>query len=178
MTLPLADEVFDALGDHTRRQLLRAIGDEPVAVGVLAERVAVGRPAVSKHLKVLQGAGLVSHHSVGTRNLYALAPEGYAVAQRWFADTWTAALTAFAGISSSRNDAAAPADRGRRHGRPRLRRVHHRDRPVVAPGAVQRGRGVPTTHQKPRTRLSSVRSAARQRDLVGIGDGSAYPPHA
>ena len=66
MTLPLADEVFDALGDHTRRQLLRAIGDEPVAVGVLAERVAVGRPAVSKHLKVLQGAGLVSHHSVGT----------------------------------------------------------------------------------------------------------------
>ena len=60
------------------------------------ERVAVGRPAVSKHLKVLQGAGLVSHHSVGTRNLYALAPEGYAVAQRWFADTWTAALTAFA----------------------------------------------------------------------------------
>ena len=96
MTLPLADDVFDALGDHTRRQLLRAIGDEPVAVGVLAERVAVGRPAVSKHLKVLQGAGLVCHHSVGTRNLYALAPEGYAVAQRWFADTWTAALTAFA----------------------------------------------------------------------------------
>ena len=39
MTLPLADEVFDALGDHTRRQLLRAIGDKPVAVGVLAERV-------------------------------------------------------------------------------------------------------------------------------------------
>jgi len=32
----------------------------------------------------------------GHRNLYALAPEGYAVAQRWFADTWTAALTAFA----------------------------------------------------------------------------------
>ena len=79
----------------TLRQLLRAIGDEPVAVGVLAERVAVGRPAVSKHLKVLQGAGLVSHHSVGTRNVCALAPEGYAVAQRCFADTWTAALTAF-----------------------------------------------------------------------------------
>ena len=60
MTLPLADEVFDALCDHTRRQLLRAIGDEPVAVGVLAERVAVGRPAVSKHLKVLERAQLIA----------------------------------------------------------------------------------------------------------------------
>jgi len=40
----------------------------------MAERLPVGRPAVSKHLRVLSKAGLVEHSSVGTRNRYALAP--------------------------------------------------------------------------------------------------------
>jgi DNA-binding transcriptional ArsR family regulator len=56
----------------------------------------VGRPAVSKHLRVLEGAGLVRHRSRGTRNLYALAPEGMAVAQQWLVGMWDTALDAYA----------------------------------------------------------------------------------
>ena len=59
-------------------------------------RCPVGRPAVSKHLRVLEGAGLVEHRSVGTRNLYALAPEGFTALQQWLVQTWDEALGAYA----------------------------------------------------------------------------------
>jgi DNA-binding PadR family transcriptional regulator len=45
---------------------------------------------VSKHLRVLSNAGLIEHRSAGTRNLYALAPDGMAAAQQWLAGTWDA----------------------------------------------------------------------------------------
>lgn len=43
---------------------------------------------MSKHLRVLSGAGLIEHRSIGTRNLYALAPGGLAAVQQWLAGTW------------------------------------------------------------------------------------------
>src|SRR5579875_1868221 len=91
-----ADAVFDALGEPVRRRILELLRDGPTPVGALAERLPVGRPGVSKHLKVLSGAGLIEHQSVGTRNLYALAPAGLAAAQQWLVQTWDTALGAFA----------------------------------------------------------------------------------
>src|SRR4051812_25957086 len=90
------DEVFDALGEPVRRQIVARLREGPTPVGKLADQLTVGRPAVSKHLRVLEGAGLVSHESRGTRNLYALAPEGMAVAQQWLVGMWDAALAAYA----------------------------------------------------------------------------------
>jgi DNA-binding transcriptional ArsR family regulator len=75
-------------------KLLVALG--PTPVGQLAERLPVGRPAVSKHLRVLSNAGLIEHHSAGTRNLYALAPGGMAAAQQWLVQTWDTVLAAYA----------------------------------------------------------------------------------
>ena len=91
-----ADDVFDALGDPTRRQIIARLRPGPTPVGKLADQLTIGRPAVSKHLRVLEGAGLVQHESRGTRNLYALAPEGMAVAQQWLVGMWDTALAAFA----------------------------------------------------------------------------------
>jgi len=71
----------------------------------------VGRPAVSKHLRVLGNAGLIEHHSVGTRNLYLLAPGGMAIAQRWLVQTWDTALAAYAAEVSQA--AAAGPGQGR-----------------------------------------------------------------
>jgi DNA-binding transcriptional ArsR family regulator len=88
--------VLDALGDSTRRQILEALRAGPKPVGSLADQLPVGRPAVSKHLKILQGVGLVTHRSVGTSNLYALDPDGPRVVQQWLLDQWGAALDAFA----------------------------------------------------------------------------------
>jgi len=75
-----AEAVFDALGEPVRRRILELLHDGPAAVGQLAQRLPVGRPAVSKHLRVLSNAGLVEHSSAGTRNLYVLAPGGMAAA--------------------------------------------------------------------------------------------------
>jgi DNA-binding transcriptional ArsR family regulator len=91
-----AEAVFDALGDPTRRQILRALSGGAKPVGELANELPVRRPAVSKHLRVLQGAGLVSYEAHGTRHLYALAPAGYVAAQQWFVETWDTVLDAFA----------------------------------------------------------------------------------
>lgn len=90
------DLVFDALGDPVRRRILELLRDGPSPVGQLADQLPVGRPAVSKHLKVLSGAGLIEHESVGTRNLYALAPAGLVDAQQWLVQTWDVALASFA----------------------------------------------------------------------------------
>lgn len=96
MSNQTADAAFDALGEPVRRRILELLRDGPTPVGKLAERLPVGRPAVSKHLRVLSGAGLIEHRSVGTRNLYALAPGGLAVVQQWLVHTWDVALDAYA----------------------------------------------------------------------------------
>jgi DNA-binding transcriptional ArsR family regulator len=96
MSNQAADTVFDALGEPVRRRILELLHDGPAAVGQLAGRLPVGRPAVSKHLRVLSNAGLVDHSSVGTRNLYVLAPGGLAAAQQWLAATWDEALASYA----------------------------------------------------------------------------------
>jgi len=91
-----ADVVFDALGEPVRRRILELLREGPTPVGRLAERLPVGRPAVSKHLRVLTNAGLIERHPAGTRNLYALAPEGMAAAQQWLVQTWDTVLAAYA----------------------------------------------------------------------------------
>src|SRR5262245_39686801 len=93
---PAADAVFDALGDPMRRRVVECLRDGALPVGEIARRLPVGRPAVSKHLRVLEGAGIVDHQSVGTRNLYALAPNGLAPLQQWVVGMWDEALAAFA----------------------------------------------------------------------------------
>jgi DNA-binding transcriptional ArsR family regulator len=107
-----ADAVFEALGEPVRRRILELLRDGPTPVGRLADQLPVGRPAVSKHLKVLSGAGLIEHRSVGTRNLYALAPGGLAVAQQWLVQTWDTALAAFADAVAAAADDRSGARRG------------------------------------------------------------------
>jgi DNA-binding transcriptional ArsR family regulator len=96
MSNQAVDAVFDALGEPVRRRIVELLHDGPSAVGQLAERLPVGRPAVSKHLRVLSRAGLVEHRSIGTRNLYVLAPGGTAAAQQWLAATWDTVLASYA----------------------------------------------------------------------------------
>jgi DNA-binding transcriptional ArsR family regulator len=91
-----SDRVFDALGDRTRRRLLELLRGGALPVGELADKLPVGRPAVSKHLRVLESVGLVEHRSHGTRNLYALAPEGLVGLQQWLVTVWDSALSSFA----------------------------------------------------------------------------------
>ena len=51
---------------------------------------------MSQHLRVLELSGLVAHDSVGTRNIYRIAPEGLTALRAWLDDFWTTALDSFA----------------------------------------------------------------------------------
>jgi DNA-binding transcriptional ArsR family regulator len=86
---------LDALADSTRRAVLEQLRDGPHAVGEIASHLPVTRPAVSQHLKVLKGAGLVTDRAEGTRRLYAVSPEGLDALRAWLDSFWTDVLQAY-----------------------------------------------------------------------------------
>ncbi|MCI4354981.1 MAG: metalloregulator ArsR/SmtB family transcription factor [Thermoplasmata archaeon] len=90
-----AAEVLDALGDPTRRAVLELLRDGPRAVVEVAAELPVSRPAVSQHLRILKGAGLVTERRDGTRRLYRIDPEGLAALRTYLESFWGGALTAF-----------------------------------------------------------------------------------
>ena len=88
-------EVFDALGDGTRRAVLEALRDGPLAVGEIAANLPVSRPAVSQHLAVLKQARLVRDRAEGTRRVYEIDPDGLGAVRAWLDQHWARALDAF-----------------------------------------------------------------------------------
>jgi DNA-binding transcriptional ArsR family regulator len=83
---------IDALADPTRRRILELLRGGPAAVGELAGRLPVSRPAVSQHLRTLRDAGLVTFHREGTRNVYAVDRSGIAEMRAWLDTFWDDAL--------------------------------------------------------------------------------------
>ena len=99
-----ADRVLDALGDGTRRRVLALVRHEPRSVGDIAGDLPVSRPAVSQHLKVLKGAGLVTDRAEGTRRLYVADPTGLAALRAYVETFWDDALAAFAAAAQEEGD--------------------------------------------------------------------------
>ena len=80
------NSVFTALADPTRRQLLGLLGAEgELTATTLAERLPVSRQAVTKHLAVLDAAGLVAGNRVGREVRYSVRPEALNATARWMA---------------------------------------------------------------------------------------------
>jgi DNA-binding transcriptional ArsR family regulator len=91
-------ECFTALGDPTRRAIFERLADQPQAVGELARELPVSRPAVSQHLKVLKGAGLVVDRPVGTRRIYAVDPNGVEALRAYLDQFWSRTLAAYKAV--------------------------------------------------------------------------------
>lgn len=87
---------FAALAEPMRQHILERLAERPMAVGELAERLPVTRPAVSQHLKVLKEAGLVRDRAEGTRRIYCIDPAGLGEIRHWLDGFWDAALAAYA----------------------------------------------------------------------------------
>lgn len=71
----LANDVFRAVADPTRRAILDRLRAGPAAVNSLVADFESSRPAISRHLRVLRQARLVVEHKVGRSRLYRLVPE-------------------------------------------------------------------------------------------------------
>jgi DNA-binding transcriptional ArsR family regulator len=81
------DRVFFALGDPTRREVIRRLSQGgPVTVSDLARQLPVSRQAVAKHLAALDEAGLISAEQEGRQKRYHLTPRPLADAMGWMAD--------------------------------------------------------------------------------------------
>jgi DNA-binding transcriptional ArsR family regulator len=77
--------VFGALADPTRRAILARLTDGDLTVGELAAPFSVSQPAISRHLKVLEGAGLISRSRRATARLSHLEAEPLREATTWLA---------------------------------------------------------------------------------------------
>lgn len=84
---------FDALGNPVRRKILVELRRSPLPVGALAEKFSISRPAVSRHLRVLQDAGLVSPVERGAQNIYAIRVQGFRGVQEFIDSFWDEALS-------------------------------------------------------------------------------------
>ncbi len=81
-----------AIAEPRRRTILRLVGSEELSVGEIASHFEVSRPAISQHLTVLKGAGLVSERREGTRRLYVARPEGLAELRDFLDEFWADGL--------------------------------------------------------------------------------------
>ena len=80
---PQLDSVFHALGDATRRQMLRDLADGERTVGQLAQPFSISLAAASKHIKALENAGLIRREVRGRTHLCRLEPGPLASAHQW-----------------------------------------------------------------------------------------------
>jgi DNA-binding transcriptional ArsR family regulator len=90
-----APEPLDALGDPQRREILRLLGGQDLAVGEIAAALPISRPAVSRHLRLLKQAGLVEEEPQGTRRIYRLREEGVHAVQAYLEQVWGQAAARF-----------------------------------------------------------------------------------
>src|SRR6185436_7166203 len=94
---PMLDQVYDAIADPTRRQILGILAEGETKVGSLAERFPISLNGVSKHVKVLERAGLVERTVQGREHRLRLNAEPLREASMWlehYRAYWEARLAA------------------------------------------------------------------------------------
>lgn len=79
------DGIFSALADPTRRAIVERLIEGEATVGTVAEPHDIALPSISKHVKVLEQAGLVTRRVEGRQHWLRLVPEGFRSATEWFA---------------------------------------------------------------------------------------------
>lgn len=104
------DAVFSALADPTRRRMLERLARRSMSVGEMSEGLAISQPGISKHVKVLEQAGLLKREIVGRVHRCRLEPKVMEAASAWIDEQrrfWSGTLDRldayFARTSSTKN---------------------------------------------------------------------------
>ena len=90
--MELIDHAWKALAEPRRRDILQLVAHDELAAGEIAAAFEVSRTAVSQHLTVLRGAGLLAERRDGTRRLYRARPDGLDALRRYLDDMWASSL--------------------------------------------------------------------------------------
>jgi DNA-binding transcriptional ArsR family regulator len=83
-----AGDPFNALGDPHRRSIVELLRAGGRSVRGIADALPISRPAVSRHLRLLKAAGLVTDRAEGTRRLYRLHDEGIEAVRTYLEEVW------------------------------------------------------------------------------------------
>lgn len=102
----VTDDVFAVIAEATRRDILVSLRSGDKAVGELVEELAASQPTISKHLKVLREADLVSMRAQGQKRFYALNPKPLAGVASWL-ETFDVGTPAPAVVAPSEVQAVA-----------------------------------------------------------------------
>jgi DNA-binding transcriptional ArsR family regulator len=94
---------FDALADPHRRAILELLHGGERSVREIADAMPITRPAVSRHLRLLKEAGLVTASAEGTRRLYRLHDEGVDAVRAYLEQVWGDAATRFRLVANNRD---------------------------------------------------------------------------
>jgi DNA-binding transcriptional ArsR family regulator len=95
---------FEALGDANRREILRLLSDGDKPVREIADAMTISRPAVSRHLRLLKNAGLVSEHPWGALRIYHLQEQGMHAVQEYLERVWGDAARRFRLVAENTAD--------------------------------------------------------------------------
>lgn len=101
------NQIFSALSDPTRRAIIARLAQGEASVGELAEPFAMSPPAISKHLRVLDGAGLLKRRVEGRNHHLSLNPEALRPASQWLAvyeHFWDKSFDALAALVEADED--------------------------------------------------------------------------
>ncbi len=94
-SMKVSGDPFEALGDSNRRAIVELLGEGELSVQEIADAMPISRPAVSRHLRLLREAGLVTEEPQGTRRIYRLHAEGAEAVRAYMTTVWTDAATRF-----------------------------------------------------------------------------------
>ena len=95
---------WEALGDPSRFAIVQCLAERSRTVGEIADELPISRQAVSQHLQVLKGAGLVADRAVGTRRIYRLNPTGVAALRDQLDTFWRRALEGYQNVIEDRTE--------------------------------------------------------------------------
>src|SRR3990170_6545153 len=76
-------DAFQVIGDPSRRKMLMLLSKNSLTINNLADNFEMSRPAVSKHIKILYGAGFISIHDIGRERYCTLKKDGFDELQAW-----------------------------------------------------------------------------------------------
>ena len=149
----VAEKVFAVIAESTRRDILEALAQESKAVGQLVDELGVSQPTVSKHLRVLREAGVVTMRAQGQKRFYGINTEPLATVSTWL-DSLGAGAAIVAAAAVSTNGAStngAPANAIVPNG---VKPVEHAKKPVPPVSPADNGhsaRPLPKVRSAPAT---------------------------
>jgi DNA-binding transcriptional ArsR family regulator len=106
------DVVFQALADPTRRAVLGRLGEGPASVSELARPFRMAMPSFMKHIRMLEGGGLIRTHKVGRVRTCAIEQGSFALAESWLSEQralWEARTDRLERFVTKAQDKESPA---------------------------------------------------------------------